>query len=111
MARKKGRAAKEMLHTSHGRILCGDSLQIMADQIDDKSIDLIVTSPPFGLVRKNDYGNVDAEKYVPWFTAFGRQLRRIQRPTGRARRSANGWPATSRNAWGGLQSSRPEPRR
>ena len=27
-------------------------------------------SPPFGLVRKKEYGNVDADHYVEWFRPF-----------------------------------------
>ena len=54
----------------------------MADEVDDGSVDLVVTSPPFGLVRKKDYGNVDADSYVDWFEPFGREFKRILRPTG-----------------------------
>jgi len=42
-----------------------------------KSVDLIVTSPPFGLVRKKAYGNVESHEYVDWFKQFGREFRRI----------------------------------
>lgn len=31
-----------------------------------------MTSPPFALVRKKDYGNVDADRYVSWFLDFAR---------------------------------------
>ena len=33
--------------------------------------DRFMTSPPFGLVRKKTYGNVDAHEYVEWFRPFG----------------------------------------
>ncbi|HVM60294.1 MAG TPA: DNA methyltransferase [Verrucomicrobiae bacterium] len=41
-----------------------------------------MTSPPFGLVRKKTYGNVDAHNYVEWFRPFGAEFRRILKPSG-----------------------------
>jgi site-specific DNA-methyltransferase (cytosine-N4-specific) len=60
----------------------GDSLQLLKENIDPQSIDLIVTSPPFGLVRKKDYGNVDAGQYVEWFRPFGEAFRHVLKPNG-----------------------------
>ncbi len=69
-------------HSSrHGFMVHGDSLSLMKEMADE-SVDLIMTSPPFGLVRKKSYGNVDAEKYVAWFRDFGVQFRRILKPAG-----------------------------
>jgi DNA modification methylase len=56
-------AAKLFHETGLGEIYLGDSLALLRDAIEKRSVDLIVTSPPFGLVRKKDYGNVDADKY------------------------------------------------
>jgi site-specific DNA-methyltransferase (cytosine-N4-specific) len=53
----------------------------MAD-LPDESIDLICTSPPFALVRKKEYGNVDAHEYVEWFKVFAREFYRILKPKG-----------------------------
>ena len=36
-----------------------------------------MTSPPFGLVRKKDYGNVEANEYVDWFKPFGAEFHRV----------------------------------
>ena len=44
----------------------GDSLTVLKET-EDQSIDLIMTSPPFGLVRKKEYGNVEADQYLAWF--------------------------------------------
>ncbi len=60
----------------------GDSLSFMKDDLAEESVDLIVTSPPFGLVRKKEYGNVDAEHYVDWFRDFGQEFMRVLKPTG-----------------------------
>ncbi len=54
----------------------------MRDYVEDESIDLIITSPPFGLVRKKDYGNVDADKYVQWFLPFAHEFYRVLKPSG-----------------------------
>lgn len=67
--------------TNNGKILLGDSLNVMKD-MDSQSIDLIVTSPPFGLVRKKDYGNVDADDYLEWFKQFGSEFYRILKKNG-----------------------------
>ncbi len=57
-----------------GKIYCGDSLRLLRSRtkIAPGSVNLIMTSPPFGLVRKKEYGNVDADEYVKWFKNFGR---------------------------------------
>ncbi|MBN2272036.1 MAG: site-specific DNA-methyltransferase [Sedimentisphaerales bacterium] len=68
--------------TKLGRIYLGDSLAVLNKQLAPGSVDLIVTSPPFGLVRKKDYGNVDADKYVEWFKPFGNLFLRLLKPTG-----------------------------
>ncbi len=56
----------------NGQIYCGDSLQVLnnRDIVQPGSVNLIMTSPPFGLVRKKEYGNVDADQYLEWFRPF-----------------------------------------
>ncbi len=75
-------AAAPYYSTALGRIVLGDSLAYLQHQAPDASVDLIVTSPPFGLVRKKDYGNADAEDYVEWFRPFAGEFLRILRDTG-----------------------------
>ena len=70
------------LSTKFGKIIHGDSLQILAESLEPKSVDLIMTSPPFGLVRKKDYGNVDAPDYIDWFRNFGQLFKRILKEDG-----------------------------
>lgn len=73
---------REYRTTQVGKIFLGDSLELLRCRVADSSVDLIMTSPPFGLVRKKDYGNVDAHEYVEWFKEFGRQFRRVLKDTG-----------------------------
>jgi DNA modification methylase len=58
--------------TQNGQIYCGDSLQVLSNPniIRPGSVNLIMTSPPFGLVRQKEYGNVDADEYLDWFSPF-----------------------------------------
>ena len=72
----------EIFRTQFGSIQEADSLVYMKECISDTSIDLIVTSPPFALLRKKDYGNVAEHEYVGWFEQFGREFYRILKPTG-----------------------------
>lgn len=57
--------------TSLGKCVCGDSMKLL-EQLDDKSIDLVITSPPFALQRKKSYGNESQEQYVDWLCNFGK---------------------------------------
>lgn len=64
-----------LVHTAkNGKIYCGDSLQFLRNQeaVPPCSVNLIMTSPPFGLVRQKEYGNVDADQYIEWFRPFAR---------------------------------------
>lgn len=67
--------------TKLGRMYLGDSLQVL-QVFQTASVDLIMTSPPFGLVRKKDYGNVDADQYLDWFRPFAAAFRRVLRDNG-----------------------------
>lgn len=68
--------------TKFGKMYQGDSARFMKEFIKDDSIDLIMTSPPFGLVRKKVYGNEDADSYLAWFEQFASQFLRILKPSG-----------------------------
>jgi DNA modification methylase len=70
------------LRTRRGSIYLGDSLQLLNQRVLPASVDLIVTSPPYGLVRKKTYGNVDSHKYLEWFEPFAEAFRRVLKPSG-----------------------------
>ena len=67
--------------TPFGQIIQGDSKEIL-ETYPDNSVDLIMTSPPFGLIRKKDYGNVEANEYVEWFKPFAGIFHRILKENG-----------------------------
>ena len=60
----------------NGVAYLGDSLKLIKF-IDDNSINLIITSPPFALTRKKEYGNETAEKYIEWFLPFAYEFKRV----------------------------------
>lgn len=72
---------KPMYRTSLGRAYVGDALELLP-LVDDESVDLVVTSPPFALQRQKEYGNLEQEHYVDWLLPFCQQVHRILKPTG-----------------------------
>ena len=54
----------------------GDSLELLK-QVPDGSVNLVVTSPPYALHFKKEYGNADKHKYVDWFLPFAREIHRV----------------------------------
>lgn len=67
--------------TTLGAAYLGDALNLLP-LIETNSIHLIITSPPFALKRKKEYGNVDPHEYVDWFLPFAREFKRILREDG-----------------------------
>jgi site-specific DNA-methyltransferase (cytosine-N4-specific) len=68
--------------THQGLQLCGDSKEVLRLFPEEPSVDLIVTSPPFALLRKKSYGNKIQEVYVDWLLDFGREAYRVLKSTG-----------------------------
>lgn len=56
--------------TKLGEIVHADSKKFLTT-LEDDSIDLIVTSPPFALTREKAYGNEKGEAYMDWLREFG----------------------------------------
>jgi len=67
--------------TALGAQICGDSRDLL-ERLPADSVDLIVTSPPFALLRQKAYGNEDQQQYVGWLADFGRRALRVLAPTG-----------------------------
>lgn len=62
--------------TDLGEAYLGDSLEVMRE-IDSGSVNLVMTSPPFALTYKKEYGNVSADEYVSWFLDYARAIHRL----------------------------------
>jgi site-specific DNA-methyltransferase (cytosine-N4-specific) len=67
--------------TKLGSAYLGDALELLKE-VEDQSIDLICTSPPFALLRQKSYGNVHSNDYVEWLMQFAREFKRVIKPTG-----------------------------
>jgi DNA modification methylase len=70
-----------LYRTASGQAYVGDSLDLLAE-LPDNSIDLVMTSPPFALLRKKTYGNVEETEYVQWIKPFGREVFRVLKQSG-----------------------------
>lgn len=67
--------------TDLGRAVHGDSLDLLRET-SDASVNLVMTSPPFALHFKKEYGNESQQDYIPWFMKFAREVRRVLRDDG-----------------------------
>jgi DNA modification methylase len=72
---------KPMYFTRLGRAFLGDSLKLL-DYLDEGSINLVITSPPFALQRKKEYGNKSQDEYVDWLAQFAVKVKRVLTPDG-----------------------------
>ncbi|HEY5315504.1 MAG TPA: site-specific DNA-methyltransferase [Pirellulales bacterium] len=72
---------KPLYKTDLGTAYCADSLELLP-ALPDASVDLVLTSPPYALHFKKEYGNADQHEYVEWFMPFARQIRRLLKPDG-----------------------------
>lgn len=59
----------------------GDARELFT-ALPDASIDLVMTSPPYALHFKKEYGNVHKSAYVEWFRPFAREIFRVLKPEG-----------------------------
>ncbi|MBR5812929.1 MAG: site-specific DNA-methyltransferase [Bacteroidaceae bacterium] len=60
--------------TELGSVYCGNSLDLIKELKDD-SVSLVMTSPPFALLRKKEYGNEEQSEYVEWLAEFAKQIK------------------------------------
>ena len=67
--------------TDSGTQLTGDSRELLA-LLPADSIDLIMTSPPFALLRQKTYGNELQADYVKWLRGFGQAAHRVLKSSG-----------------------------
>jgi len=67
--------------TPFGAMVNGDSAEALG-ALPKESVDLVVTSPPYALHFKKEYGNANKEAYVAWFRPFAAQILRVLKPEG-----------------------------
>ena len=62
--------------TGLGAMHQGDALALLR-RLPDRSVNLVVTSPPYALHFKKEYGNVTKGEYVDWLQPFAVEIRRV----------------------------------
>lgn len=67
--------------TRLGKAVCGDALELLGE-LEDDSVSLVITSPPFALQRKKEYGNKDEYEYVDWLAQFAKLVLKKLKPDG-----------------------------
>ncbi|MBQ6208094.1 MAG: site-specific DNA-methyltransferase [Oscillospiraceae bacterium] len=61
--------------TAYGEMILGDCLEYLKS-VKSGSVSLIVTSPPYALIKKKRYGNQDSAEYLNWFRPFAAEFYR-----------------------------------
>lgn len=72
---------KQVYRTPRGLQLCGDSAELLG-HLPEQSVDLVMTSPPFALLRQKAYGNKEQDEYVEWLGKFGEAAYRVLKDSG-----------------------------
>ncbi len=67
--------------TALGQAIVGQAQDVLR-ALPSNSVDLLMTSPPFALLREKEYGNLAEEQHVDWLVSFGPAVRRVLKDTG-----------------------------
>jgi len=62
--------------TAFGAAYLGDSLDVLR-RLPSGSVNAVITSPPYALHFKKEYGNASKADYVAWLLPFAREIRRV----------------------------------
>ena len=55
--------------TKFGECICGDSKSLI-NELENNSVDLFITSPPYPLINPKEYGNESQDSYNDWLLEF-----------------------------------------
>lgn len=67
--------------TDLGALYVGDARDYLR-RLPDSSVDAVVTSPPYALHFKKEYGNESKEDYVAWLRTFAVEIKRVLKESG-----------------------------
>ncbi len=67
---------RPVYRTSRGAAIVGDSLSALRS-LPSGCVNLVVTSPPYALHFKKEYGNASQADYVRWFMPFASEIKRV----------------------------------
>jgi site-specific DNA-methyltransferase (cytosine-N4-specific) len=69
-------AAAPYFTSKYGASYLGNSLDLLRS-LPSGSVNLVVTSPPYALHFKKEYGNETKKEYVKWFLPFASEINRV----------------------------------
>ncbi|MBW2031516.1 MAG: site-specific DNA-methyltransferase [Deltaproteobacteria bacterium] len=67
--------------TRFGKAFLGNALELL-DRLESGIVNLVITSPPFALQRKKEYGNEPQDEYVDWLAQFADKVTRVLKEDG-----------------------------
>ena len=72
---------KTFYKTKYGSAYHGDSFKVLSStgflKKYEGRVQLILTSPPFPLVNKKKYGNLNGDNYIEWIGSYAPYFRRL----------------------------------
>ena len=71
-----------MYSTELGKYYIGKCEETIRELDLQKKVQLILTSPPFPLNNKKQYGNLNGEEYLKWFTGLAELFSSVLAPNG-----------------------------
>lgn len=67
---------KPLYQTTFGSAFVGDSLHLL-DHVKKGAVNLVITSPPFCLLRQKAYGNLPQDEYIVWLSEFAKKIKDV----------------------------------
>jgi DNA modification methylase len=68
--------SKPYFESPYGAAYLGDSLTLLRS-LPAGTVNLVMTSPPYALHFKKEYGNRSKKEYIEWFLPFAREIHRV----------------------------------
>lgn len=73
---------KELYKTEFGKYYVGRCEDVLQKLDIEGKVQLIITSPPFPLNKKKQYGNYNGKEYMDWFCSLAKLFSRLLTPNG-----------------------------
>lgn len=74
--------SKLLYSTDYGKYYIGKCEETIKELNLEGKVQLILTSPPFPLINKKQYGNLDGEEYLEWFKGLAELFSSVLTPDG-----------------------------
>lgn len=74
--------SNKLYSTDYGKYYLGKCEETIQELKLKEKVQLILTSPPFPLNNKKQYGNLNGEEYLTWFTGLAELFSSVLAPNG-----------------------------